>query len=202
MHAPLPVLPDRLETERLVLRTPVPGDGAVVNAAIRESFETLRVWMKWADQIPEVEETEELCRHGHEAFLAREHLPLLLFRREDTAFVGRCDLHFVDLEVPKFEIGYWLRTRYERQGYMTEAVRALTRCAFETLHARRVEIRCDPRNIGSRRVAEKAGYRLEARLRDEQVAPDGNLRDTLIYVLLAGEYFPVSPAGGRPGNPA
>jgi RimJ/RimL family protein N-acetyltransferase len=186
--APLPDLPDRLETERLLLRTPVPGDGAEMNAAIRESFETLRVWMRWADHVPEVEETEERCRNGHDAFHAREHLPFLLICKADGAFVGRCDLHFVDLEVPKFEIGYWLRTRYGGQGYMTEAVRAVTRCAFEMLGARRVEIRCDPRNLRSRRVAEKAGYRLEARLRDEQIAPDGKPRDTLIYALLAREY--------------
>jgi RimJ/RimL family protein N-acetyltransferase len=186
--APLPDLPDRLETERLLLRTPMPGDGAEMNAAIRESFETLRVWMKWADHTPEIEETEQRCRSGQDTFVAREHLPFLLIRKEDGVFVGRCDLHFVDLEVPKFEIGYWLRTRYEGQGYMTEAVRAVTHCAFETLGARRAEIRCDPRNLRSRRVAEKAGYRLKARLRDEQVAPDGKLRDTLIYVLLAREY--------------
>lgn len=188
MASPLPELPDRLETERLLLRTPVPGDGAAINAAIRESFETLRVWMRWADHMPEVEETEERCRNAHDAFLSRAHLPFLLLCREDGAFVGRCDLHFVDLDVPKFEIGYWLRMCYQGQGYMTEAVRAVTRCAFETLGARRVEIRCDPRNLRSSRVAEKVGYRLEARLRDEQVAPDRNLRDTLLYTLLAREY--------------
>ncbi len=54
--------------------------------------------------------------------------------------------------------------------------------------ANRLEIRCDPRNVRSRRVAERAGYKLEAELRREQVGPDGNLRDTLIYVLFPDEY--------------
>ena len=35
---------------------------------------------------------------------------------------------------------------------------------------------------------ERMAFEFVARLRDEQVAPDGNLRDTLIYALLAREY--------------
>ena len=55
------------------------------------------------------------------------------------------------------------------------------------LHAQRLIIRCDARNLRSARVAERAGYRLEATLRREMRAPDGSLRDTLQFVRLAGE---------------
>ncbi len=37
---------------------------------------------------------------------------------------------------------------------------------------------------GSRRVAERAGYTLEATLHQDDVAPDGELRDRLIFVKL------------------
>jgi RimJ/RimL family protein N-acetyltransferase len=86
--------------------------------------------------------------------------------------------------VRRFEIGYWVRRRFAGQGYITEAVRGITRFAFETLAARRVEIHCDARNERSQAVARRAGYELEATLRKHMLAPDGELRDTLIFVRL------------------
>jgi len=180
-------LPDSLTTERLLLRSPQPGDGPATNAAIVESFENLHAWTTFADHIPSLEESEERCRRAHARFLMRDDLPFALFLKTDGAFVGRCELHPMDWAVPSFEIGYWCRTCFQGQGYITEAVRAVTRFGFETLGANRIAIRCDPRNVRSRRVAERAGYRVEAELRDEQIAPDGKLRNTLVFALLRRE---------------
>jgi RimJ/RimL family protein N-acetyltransferase len=93
-------------------------------------------------------------------------------------------LQGIDWEVPKFEIGYWCRTRFTGHGYTTEAVRGITAFAFEALGARRVEIRCDSRNLPSARVAERAGFRLEGELRNNEIATDRGLRDTLIYAMV------------------
>jgi RimJ/RimL family protein N-acetyltransferase len=49
-------------------------------------------------------------------------------------------------------------------------------------------MRGDVRNQRSRRVAERAGFRLEAKLRCEDRAYDGNLRDTTIHVLLVEDF--------------
>ena len=64
---------------------------------------------------------------------------------------------------------------------VTETVCALTRIGFEMFGANRIEIRCDARNLQSRHVAERAGYTLEATLKNDVVAPDGTLRTTAIY---------------------
>jgi len=116
--------------------------------------------------------------------LTREDLWLLLFLKGTHTLVGGSGLHRIDWDVPRFEIGYFVRQRFAGQGYITEAVRGIAHFAFETLGARRVEIHCDERNERSRRVAERAGFELEATLRNHSVAPDGRLRDTLIYVRL------------------
>ncbi len=110
------------------------------------------------------------------------------FLKSTGEFVLGSGLHPRDWEVPKFEIGYWCRTSQQGCGYVAEAVRALTRVGFEQMGANRIEIRCDPRNICSRRVAERAGYKLEVKLRHEQVSPDGALRNTLIYSLFPDKY--------------
>jgi ribosomal-protein-serine acetyltransferase len=176
--------PDSFETERLTIRSPMPGDGVELQAAVAETIDDLRLWMEWADRVPTVEEEEELVRAAHIRFLQREDLWLFLFLRGTHTFVGSSGLHPVDWDVPRFEIGYWARRRFAGQGYITEAVHGITRFAFDTLGARRVEIHCDARNVRSQRVAERAGYGLEATLRKHMVAPDGALSDTLIYARL------------------
>jgi RimJ/RimL family protein N-acetyltransferase len=177
----LPDFPDHFETERLLLRAPRSGDGGVVNAAIRESFEQLHRWMEWARHIPSVAESETHAREAAARFRAREELALWLFRKSDGMFVGGSGLHSMDWSVPRFEIGYWLRTSLAGQGYMTEAVRGTTQFAFNTLHAARVEIHCDSLNRKSVAVAERAGFTLEARLHHHRRNAGGELADTLIF---------------------
>ena len=176
--------PDTFETERLTIRSPMPGEGAEMQAAVAETLDDLRPWMPWADHVPTVEEDETLVRLARARFLTREDLALWLFLKGTHTLVGASGLHRIDWAVPRFEIGYWVRRRFGGRGYITEAVHGITRFAFETLGARRVEIRCDARNVRSRRVAERAGYALEATLHKHKVAPDGYLRDTLVYVRL------------------
>jgi RimJ/RimL family protein N-acetyltransferase len=173
--------PDSIETERLTVRSPFPGDGRELQAAVVETIDDLRPWMPWADHIPTVEEDEVLVREARARFLMREDLWLLLFLKGTHTLVGSSGLHQIDWQVRRFEIGYWVRKRFAGQGYITEAVRGITKFAFEVLDARRVEIRCDARNERSQAVARRAGYQLEATLRHHTLASDGGLRDTMIF---------------------
>lgn len=113
---------------------------------------------------------------------------LLLLLKGTGTLVGSSGLHRIDWEVPKFEIGYWCRTSFTGQGYATEAVRGISAFALETLGARRVEIRCDSRNLPSARVAERAGFRLEGELRNNELDTGGTLRNTLVYAMIPDEH--------------
>ena len=179
-------VPDEIHTERLILRPPRPGQGRIVNAASLESIEGLAAWMPWAKETPSVERSEEYCRRAAADYLTRTSLGLLLWHKADGELVGGIGFHHIDWAVPKFEIGYWIRKRYEGQGYCTEAVNAITRMAFETLKASRVEIRCDDRNPRSGRVAERCGYRLEGVLRQNARNNAGELCDTRVYARTSG----------------
>jgi RimJ/RimL family protein N-acetyltransferase len=175
--------PDSFETERLLIRSPLPGDGPELHAAIKESLNELTPWMPWPKKHRTVEDSEAGSRRARVAFLERSELRLHLYLKGTDTLVGSSGLQGIDWEVPKFEIGYWCRTRFTGRGYTTEAVRGITAFAFEALGARRVEIRCDSRNLPSTRVAEVAGFRLEGKLRNNEVGTDGVPRDTLIYAI-------------------
>lgn len=174
-------IPERFETERLILRTPQPGDGAMVNTAIRESIETLREWMWWADHVPEIEETETNARKHRASFVLRDALTFYILDKQTEEFLGTCGLVRIDWLVRRFEIGYWILQSASGHGYMTEAINGLTNLAFAELQANRVEIRCDTRNTSSRGVAERCGYHLEAVLINNFVDPAGHLRDDCVY---------------------
>ncbi|OLZ12011.1 GNAT family N-acetyltransferase [Sulfobacillus thermosulfidooxidans] len=176
--------PHEFETERLVIRCPLPGDGTMVYEAMVESHAEVRKWMPWAINLPVVEEVEENVRRAHINFILREDLRLHLFLKASGRFVGSTGLHRINWDVRRFEIGYWIRTAESGRGLATEAVHGLVRWASEYLNARRLEIRCDARNLRSRKVAERAGFHLEAVLRQEEPGVDGLPRDSVIYVKL------------------
>jgi RimJ/RimL family protein N-acetyltransferase len=179
-------LPSTLSTERLLLRAPQPGDGAVVHESVAETLEDLRRHpssMPWALAEQTVATAEEYCRRGAAGWLLRNDFPFLLFRRADGAHVGNCGIHRFDWERRVFEIGWWCRRSQQGQGYITEAVRALVDFAFTHLGARRLWAGADDANVRSWRVAERAGFLLEGTLRSERGDPDGSRRDMRVYSI-------------------
>ncbi|WP_270179154.1 GNAT family N-acetyltransferase [Alkalihalobacillus sp. CinArs1] len=174
--------PREIHTERLYIRCPLPGDGLVVHESIQASRAELKLWMPFAKNDQSKEEVEENVREAHAAFLKREDLRLHIYHKDTGDFIGSSGLHRIDWNVRKFEVGYWIDTRHSGNGYMTEAVRAITEFAFKELHARRVEVRCDTKNNRSMRIIERLGFSLEGILQNEDVSIDGEqLRDTSIY---------------------
>ena len=143
-------VPERIETERLVMRPPRAGDGRVVNEAVCASQVELAPWLPWAGTAPTLDESEAHCRRQQARFVLREDFVMLLFVRgadgSEGELVGGTGLHRIDWTLRKFEIGYWRKTGCAGRGFVTEAVRALSRMAFDSLAARRVEIRMDDRN--------------------------------------------------------
>jgi len=184
MNPALLDFPESFDTERLTIRAPRLGDGAELNAAIRDSLAELKPWMPWAQALPSVEDSEVNIRKAVALFLTREDLRLLLFLKGTGTLVGSSGLHRIDWTVPRFEIGYWGRTPYAGRGLITEAVGGITAFAREKLGAHRVEIRLADANVRSWRVAERAGFGLEAVLRHDRRLPDGRLDHTRIYARI------------------
>lgn len=196
-HPILHDLPERIDTPRLALRCPREGDGRLVHEALQESFGELHGAMYWARAPSSEEECEVNARLARSRYVARQDMRLLVFRREDGRLVGSSGLHAPEWTVPKFEIGYWLRTSETGRGYATEAVAGVARFAFEILEARRVEIRCDVRNERSAAVARRLGFALEGRLRCDRRAPDGTVSDTLVFARIGPESLPESAGVGE-----
>ncbi|HEX2190284.1 MAG TPA: GNAT family protein [Longimicrobiaceae bacterium] len=186
----------RVHTPRLVLRCWDPVDAPLLQEAVEANVAHLRPWMPWAGEEPKGLDArvEDLRRfRGH--FDLGIDFTYAVLDRDEARVLGGTGLHLRAGE--RLEIGYWIHVDHVGRGLATEAAAALTRVAFEVERVGRVEIRCDPRNVRSAAVPARLGYRHEATLRGDALAPDGSPRDTQVWGLLADEYR-ASPACAAP----
>ncbi|GAA4860190.1 GNAT family protein [Kitasatospora terrestris] len=84
-------------------------------------------------------------------------------------------------------VGYALRRDTWGRGYAGEITELLCGFGFRTLGLHRLAARIDPDNTASARVVERAGFRLEGRIRHE-LRVGGSWRDSLQYSLLEPEW--------------
>lgn len=174
-------IPVPIETDRLIIRPPSPGDGALVTAAKRETWDDLTRWMPWAKGTPDEREDEAVMRRAHADFIMRKDLMMLAFDRANARPVVFTGLHRMDWHARIFEIGYWVRTSACGQGYATETANALTRFAFSALAARKVIITHADGNDASAAVIRRLGYPLEVIERYGTTLPDGTVVDQHRY---------------------
>ncbi len=182
-------IPDSFESERLLIRVPKPGDGAMLQEAYLESYPRLKPWFPWAQSESSVEEREIFCREKYASFIKKEDMTLMMILKSENKFIGGSGLHVHNWDVPSFEIGYWVRTGYEGKGYVIEAVKRITQFGFETLKANRIFIRCDVANLRSQSVAMRAGFIYEGTFRNfERKHDSGVLTDMMYYAMTADDF--------------
>lgn len=80
-------------------------------------------------------------------------------------------------------IGYWLKEELWGTGIMPEAVKLVTKYAFEQLDFIRLQAGVFSNNPRSMRVLEKAGYHKEAVLKNS-VVKNGEILDEHLYAIL------------------
>jgi hypothetical protein len=80
--------PESFETERPLIRSPLPGDGPELHAAVRESIEELAPWMPWPKEHRTVDDSEASARRARVAFLQRSELRMHLYLKGTDTLVG------------------------------------------------------------------------------------------------------------------
>ena len=153
---------DPIETSRLWLRCPLPGDGDALYSAVQESLTALRQWpdsLPWAQKPQTPERAEDYCQSCFGAFVLGLSWPMLMHDKATGLLLGSVGFHRIDDKVPEFELGYWCRTSAHGRGLMSEAVAALSDAALRLVPTARLVCRVDERNAVSCRVVEKSHYR-------------------------------------------
>jgi ribosomal-protein-serine acetyltransferase len=152
------VLPERLETERLVLRRWRASDVAALRAAVDASDAHLRPWIPWMRDEPRtLPETAARIAGFIEEFDGGRTFGWALLRGEEL--VGEVML-MARAGPGALEIGYWLHARHIGCGYAREAVSRLVALA-DGVGIERLEAWCAVENGRSSALVDRLGFGLE-----------------------------------------
>jgi RimJ/RimL family protein N-acetyltransferase len=116
-------------------------------------------------------------------------LPFAVTDTRTSRAVGITTYMNVDAPNRRVEIGgTWYRKSVQRTALNTECKLLLLTHAFETLGCICVEFRTHFFNHQSRQGIERLGAKLDGVLRSNQMSPNGTVRDTCVYSIIAGEW--------------
>jgi 8-oxo-dGTP diphosphatase len=157
----MPTTAVELDTERLRLRALRLGDAASI-AALVNDWEVVR----YTTSIPYPYDVDmartfiaaqiERWTDWQPGTIPAEEVAFAIERKADRALLGCIGLQ--PGETIGLEFGYWIGKAYWNRGFASEAVRALTRFAFETLGVEEIWAAAVPVNDASHRVLEKNGF--------------------------------------------
>lgn len=173
-----------LESERVRL---VPVDAAAHADALfaAASPDTFRYFLSWP---------EPWTRESFRAWLAPfvEHacrLPFAVIDRSSGAIVGSTAFLDIDDENRTVEIGAtWYAPAARGTHVNPECKLLMLRHAFERMGRVRVTLKCDARNIRSRRAIAGIGASFEGILRRHLTLADGHVRDTAMFSVIDGDW--------------
>ena len=185
-----------IQGKDVYLRYPRIADYASWAALRGESREFLTKWEPvWAeDELTRGAFRRRIKRYQKETRLDSAYV-FFVFRKRDDTLMGGCTLSNVRRGVTQCcALGYWLGSRFARQGYMSDAMRVLIPFVFKTLGMHRIEAACVPENEPSRNLLTKAGFREEG-LAKRYLLINGVWSDHVQYALLEDEYRTKASSG-------
>src|SRR5690349_3586391 len=125
-----------IQTPRLILRTPVMDDAAMIVEAMQPVWHDLQMWMSWAyDGTNNVISVKE-------NFIAKalDNNFLIGLCKETGQFVVSTGINPRADHAGQLETGYWVAKNFLDKGYATEATNAAIRYGFNVLAPQAVYI--------------------------------------------------------------
>lgn len=183
MRAPAPVI---LSNGHVRLEPLAPSHASAIYAAGQDP----RIWAhKLRGPLTSLDDAHGYVAGALAERSAGREFPFVIRSADGGEVLGLT--RFLDLQVTHggLEIGHtWLTPTCWRTAVNTAAKRLLLAHAFEDLRASRVCLKTDILNERSQRAIERLGAQREGVLRAHRRRPDGSLRDTVYYAVLAAEW--------------
>jgi RimJ/RimL family protein N-acetyltransferase len=186
------MLPDRIGTDRLVLRRFTRRDVDNVAEAVLSSLPELEKYLPWAHGGYSRDDAAVYIRDSIQSWKERKAFDFSIRLRSDPdTHLGNISIWHVSRLARTGEIGYWIRTDRTTNGIATEATEALMRLGFDLLGMHKIVLRIAVGNRASERVAEKLGFVREGVLREELLIR-GTWTDHTLYSILEHEFRVIS----------
>ena len=172
--------PKTIKTERLRLRKAKLADADAIFRQYAQDPEVTR-YVSWRAH-RNLDETREYMQMCLLAWDVGKAFHWVIESAEDKQVMG---MIIARVNAEKWELGYVLARAYWRQGYMTEALKAIIAWALKQKEIHRVWAVCDVDNQASARVMEKVGMQREGILKRWSLHPNlsAEPRDSFCYAI-------------------
>lgn len=146
--------------------------------------------VRWTLRIPHPypkDGAAKFIRKTHYNIKQKKGYAFGIILKETDTLIGIVGLSNLDWENKNATLGYWLAKGYWGKGLMTEAVNLILKFGFEKLKLHRIQSSLFEKNIASKKVLEKCGFRSEGVFRETRFRY-GKWHDELRYGILKSEY--------------
>ena len=155
---------------------------------LTEAVRDGELWKLWYTSVPKPEDMRKEIDRRLALLVAGSMLPFTVYDTEGK-IAGMSTYMNVDAANRRVEIGStWYARRVQRSAVNTQCKLLLLTHAFEKLNCIAVEFRTHFFNHQSRRGIERLGAKQDGILRNHSIAPNGTLRDTVVYSIIASEW--------------
>jgi len=147
------------------------------------------LWRLWYTSAPAPDKTKEWIDIALDVRTRLGGMPFIVREKPSGDIVGATRYFNVDAQNRRLEIGHtWYAKRVQRTAVNTECKLLLLAHAFEALGCIAVEFRTHYFNFASREAIARLGAKQDGILRNHQIMPDGTLRDTVVFSVIASEW--------------
>lgn len=182
-------IPEKFTTEHTTIRRYQQGDGEAIYA-LAERTGNREHLSGVADDIAglkTVDEAEKLARRHRGEWAKRERFVAGIWLNEEDTFIGELWIEPKNLNVPLFEIGWFIDKGHQGKGLAFEAAKAGLGFIFNILSAHKVIAATDDTNTRSYKLAERLGFVKEGHTRESEIK-DGKRFGRLLYGMLQHEF--------------
>ncbi|MEX2655509.1 MAG: GNAT family protein [Acidimicrobiia bacterium] len=182
------MIPERITTDRLILRRFTRRDTDSVFLAVESSLPQLSEYLPWAHAGYAKEDAAAYIRDSISSWKEGRAFDFAIRLRSHPAHhLGNISIWHVSRLGRTGEIGYWVRTDHANRGIATEATAALLDNGFMHMGLHKITLRIAEGNRSSERVAQKLGFTREGVLREE-LRINGMWIDHTLYSILEHEH--------------
>jgi len=181
-------IPDSVESDRVIIRRYVPGDGEAIYALAERNGnrDNLKGIADDIADLKSVGEAEVKALKHRAEWTKRDRFVAGIWLKEDGSYVGELWIESVKWAVPSFEIGWFIDKGHEGSGLAFEAANAGLTFIFDQLRAHKAIAQTNDTNTRSRKLAERLGFKREGHTRESEIN-DGQRFGRLIYGVLRDE---------------
>ncbi len=175
-------VPTVLHTARLRLEIPRTEHAEAFAEGVMATMPAL-AYVSWGLKPRSVEWARRFCEDDARSLAGGLDLAFHVFEVADGGWVGRIDVHSVDFDACRGEIGYVGDLRRAGRGLMREAALAVIALCWR-LGFERIEAMSDARNARALHFAETLGLQREGLLRRHERDGHGELCDMVLYAVI------------------